>query len=211
MVQTQPQLPIPTTPPTPSVSPIPARTPDSQLLASAVLGLGSGVWKAISAWSNVDFLLSIREERFAVMFEFFQNTGWIILLIIGVIWGVIRLSSKKKKPLPDWSLLASTSIITFMFGVLIAVRASSGFPQIITGYGVEAPNCGANVTTTRLRSFRDEYRIGLVCGFGDPSRDQLDDDRVTVSNLFHISQGSFSIIAPYSDRMRADPGSWDSP
>jgi hypothetical protein len=41
-----------------------------------------------------------------------------------------------------------------------------------------------------------------VCGFGDPSRDQLDDDRVTVSNLFHISQGSFSIIAPYSDRMR---------
>jgi hypothetical protein len=178
------------------------KPPDSQLLASAILAIGSGAWKALSAWSNVDFLLSIREERFAVIFEVFQNTGWIILIIIGVVWGALRVISKRKTPIPDWSLVASCSLITFMFGALVAVRSSGTFPQVISGFGSPAPNCVAVLATSRLRSFRDDYKIALACGFADPTRDQLEDDRITVSNLFDINPNGVSIVAPYREKMR---------
>jgi len=164
----------------------------------------SGVQPKIDAASSVDFLLSIREEKFAVMFDFFQNTGWIIGLVVSAAWFVIRWFSRTAKPLPDWSLLGCCSILTFFFGALLAVRSSGTFPQVIMGYGTQPPNCGAQLDTSRLKSFRDDYKVALVCGFNTTIRDQLDDDIIAVSSVFHITGGGLNIIMPYSEKMRTE-------
>jgi len=154
--------------------------------------------------SNVDFLLSIREAKFAVMFDFFENTGWWIGVAVGIGWFIIRVFSREKKPLPDWSLLGCCSILFFFFGALLAVRSSGTFPQIIIGYGAEPPNCAGTFDTSRLKTFSEDYEIAAVCGFNTPLRDQLDDDKITVSNLFHITGGVVSIVMPYSEKMEGE-------
>jgi hypothetical protein len=40
-----------------------------------LLTLGSIIWKIIAAWSNVDFILSVREERIAMILELAGGPG----------------------------------------------------------------------------------------------------------------------------------------
>jgi hypothetical protein len=63
---------------------------DSEIQASLLLTIGSLIWKWVSVAANVDFLLQINEERFAVIFDFLQNTGWWLLALGGFIWLIIR-------------------------------------------------------------------------------------------------------------------------
>jgi hypothetical protein len=48
---------------------------DPQFAGSLIFGIGTAAWKVVSAWSNIDFLLSIKAKRFADIFEFFEHTG----------------------------------------------------------------------------------------------------------------------------------------
>ena len=63
---------------------------DTNVQVPLVLTVGTGLWKLLSIWSDVDFLLSIREQKFALIFDLFTSSGWIIVLAIGLVWFVIR-------------------------------------------------------------------------------------------------------------------------
>jgi hypothetical protein len=59
---------------------------DPNVQASALLAVGSLLWKGISVASNIDFLLTINEERFKIFLDFLEGPGWILLTIAGIAW-----------------------------------------------------------------------------------------------------------------------------
>jgi hypothetical protein len=178
---------------------------DPDTLGPMVLTLGSGVWKAVSVLANVDFLLSIREERVVAMFEFFESIGWWIIALIGIVWYIVRWNPKSgapKKASPNWPLLFSSALMAFLFGVLLTARFSGSTPNVVTGYGADPPWCVATLNPRRIQIFQDIFRIGIVCGIEDPTIDPLTDDRITVSNLITIPTHGTTIAAPYSSKMK---------
>jgi hypothetical protein len=140
-------------------------TPDEK--ASAILAGGSILWKYFSYWEHIDFLLSIREEKFSVMFDFMQNAGWAVLLVIGIVWYLISLitSDADATVASAWRLIASCSLVAFLFGVVVTIRASGSVPSVIGGWGGNIGGCNAVMDTSRLMSFRKEYRIALMWVF----------------------------------------------
>jgi hypothetical protein len=64
--------------------------------------------------------------------------------------------------------------------------------------------------TSHLMSFRDSYKLGLVCIVPDPSADPLTDNHILVSNPFEIVPGGVAIVANYSpsgfDLSKVSPG-----
>ena len=138
---------------------------DPEIWASTLLGGGTLVWRGVSAWANVDFLLSIREERFAVMFDFFESTAWWITVLAAIIWALFRVLHKRKNidlTMPGWPLLLSSNFIVFLFGVLLAVHSSGGVPSIITSWGsTDLQHCVSTVETSRLMSFQDKYKLAM--------------------------------------------------
>lgn len=188
----------------PSAAQPPSRLADSDLLAATVFTIGSVLWKALAAWSNIDFLLSIKEETFSTMFEFFENTGWWIAVIIGIAILIFQWKkpAKTRSATPSWGLVFSISIITFLFGILLAVRSSGGIPKVIDAWGAQPPLCAAAIETPRLLTFGTKYKVAFICGIFDATRDKFEDDRVTVSNPFTITPSPVAIIAAYSDRMQ---------
>jgi hypothetical protein len=70
---------IETPPPAPHVGDTPraaSALSDSDIQASAIVTLGAFGSKALSALEHIDFLVSIRQESFKVIFDFWQSTGW---------------------------------------------------------------------------------------------------------------------------------------
>jgi hypothetical protein len=156
---------------------------DSEVQASLLLAVGSLIWKWVSVAANVDFLLQINEEKFAVMFEFLQNIGWLVLALGGFAWTIIRFSTQKSvRQAPSWSTVVAAAILAFMFGILLAVRSTGNVPNLITGWGADQSSCHVTFDTNRLASFRANYKIALACGITDPTKDKLDDDGLTISN-----------------------------
>jgi hypothetical protein len=171
---------------------------DPQSMASAILSVGAAAWKGLSVWSNVDFLLSIREERFAIMFQFFDTTGWWLLLIFGLAWLAVRwVRGPTQERVPSWAVVIAASVMMFLFGVLIAVKSSGEIPSVFVGWGGVPGRCSAIIDTSRLLSFRDTYKLALVCGIQDPATDILEDNRITISNSFNIVPGGLSILATH--------------
>ncbi len=171
---------------------------DSDNRASLVLGVGSLLWKGLSYWEHTDFLLSIREERFNVMFDFFEHAGWLLLVLVSIgwfIWSAFIRDKYEPKRTISLPLVISWAIVSFMFGVLITVRATGGVPNVVTSYGVGQGACNAIIDTSRLLEFRNDFRIILLCGLVDPTVDMLDNKNVVVSNTFEITPGGIPIVA----------------
>jgi len=152
----------------------------------------------VVAWlSNVDFILSVREEKFGVIFQFLLTYGWWMLIIVGLVWA---LQAHKAPPDPykvHWGMVTVIGILAFAFGVLIAVYSTGSLPMIVIGYGADGNNCVATFDTSRLTDYRDKYRIALVCGISDPTIDRFDDQRIAVSSPFTINPSGVSIVVPY--------------
>jgi len=94
---------------------------DSDVQASVIIGVGALLWKWISVASNVDFLITITNERFFVLL------GWILFAAFGFIWlGVeyFRKDSKKAQSrIIKPSLLISSVMMSLLFGILLGVRS----------------------------------------------------------------------------------------
>jgi hypothetical protein len=60
-----------------------------------------------------------------------------------------------------------------------------------------APNtttgCSAQIDGSRIVSFKNDYRVALVCSVTDPQKDPLSDERILMSNLFEIIPGIIPI------------------
>ena len=133
---------------------------DPQAWASAILGFGSLAWRLISAWANFDFLLSMREEKVAMAFDFFANKGWLILLIVAIIWAAVRYfrlrdpNIRMRDPIPDWTMVICSVTMAFLFGVLFAIKSSQGFPTIINRMSFFSTHCNATIPHQEFSSLQ---------------------------------------------------------
>jgi hypothetical protein len=86
---------------------------DPTAWSGALLLFGSVAWKVLSVWSNLDFLLSIKSEGFAVMFSFFQDEGWIVIAFIGALALLAAWTHKttKAKEGPTWLLVSISRLM----------------------------------------------------------------------------------------------------
>jgi len=171
--------------------------PDTQ--ASAVLTFGPLIWRWISNISNVDFLLTINGEKFNTVLNFLEGPGWFLLSMIGFLWlaaNWIFKSYKTPKPGPSWSLLGTSVFVAFLFGILLAVDSTGAVPRTIVGWGsTDIHICNATVDMTKLVIFKKNYKLAVVCGFPDATKDRLEDENITVSNAFTIVAGLSPIVA----------------
>jgi hypothetical protein len=175
------------------------RDPDAW--GSGILLFGAPALKALSYLEHLDFLLSIKEEKFKLMFDAWESFGWWIAAAIGLIWAINRWS-KRDAPHekgPTWGLLASISLMTFIVGALFAARSSGGIPKVIVAQAIvgTAPNswsgCSAQIDGSLIASFKKGYHVALICVVTDPQRDPLTDEKIFVSNLFEIIPGVISL------------------
>lgn len=160
----------------------------------------------ISNVSNVDFLLSINEQKFAVLFDFLENTGWFLITLAGVCWLIVKLLHReqiKARPSPTWALAASIALMTFMFGVLIAVKSTGAVPSVITQWTLQNGQCVAMVDTSKMEGFRKNYKLALACGITDPLRDRIEDEAISVSGPYTIVPGGVPITVPTRPAMAA--------
>ena len=175
---------------------------DSPKAAPTVLTIGAALWKATAELANVDFILSVREERLAMMFQFVLDYGWLILIFVGVIWALQAHRSPEKERI-HWGMVFSASVLSFMVGILVSVYATGSLPNIMQQWSGDgaAQTCTAQVDTSRLIGFKNGYRVVLICGATDPKVDPQEDSHIAVSAAFHITGQPVGIVVPLGNVM----------
>lgn len=168
---------------------------NSRRLPPAVLAIGDIAWKVLSTWSNIDFFMSLREEKFRLVLRLFLDWGWLALLAVAAIWFLMEPRNRQGAG-AGW--VVTVGILAFMYGVLITINASHAFPRILTEWGRSATGCWASLDTYPLRSFSKSHDLILTCGVRDPARDILDDDRITFSSPFVITGQQVTIATDYA-------------
>jgi hypothetical protein len=162
--------------------------------AGIVLAIGSILWRLVAAWSNVDFILSIREERIAVILEAVLDWGWVVILIAAVIWAIAAPKDRTDKTSMSWGMAITAGVLCFMGGILVTTGTASSMPAILnqwtTGPG---GGCGGVVDSTKLIGWKNKYRIILVCGVTDDRIDPRDNDKISLSKPFTITGQPISI------------------
>ena len=173
---------------------------DNPKAAPTVLTIGAAVWKGIAELANVDFILSVREERLAMMFQFILDYGWIILIVVGVVWALQAHRSPEKERI-HWGMVFSVGILAFMGGILVSVYATGSLPNIMQQWTGDAVNqtCSAQIDTSRLVGFKNSSRVVLICGASDPKVDPQEDTRISVSSAFHITGQPVGINAGFGN------------
>src|SRR5437879_2279356 len=106
----------------------------SSKIPPVIIMLGSGAWKVVEIVSNIDFIISIRNETFRTWFNAFDDFGWWVLIVGGVIWMVNPVKSKRRRVLTP-ALLVSAVVIAFLWGVLLTVRATGQIPNMFVKWG----------------------------------------------------------------------------
>jgi hypothetical protein len=170
-------------------------------LPPLILFLGSVAWKAVEVFSNVEFLMSIDNESVESAYRLFADYGSWVLMVGAAIWGMAQWQSKKRMTV-SWSLVASVAVITFLWGFLLAVRATGHVPKVIVSWGGGDPsNCLGVLDTRRLQPYRRKFDVALACGIDDPSVDRMKDTAITISPLHTIVPGTQKILVHTSPAM----------
>jgi hypothetical protein len=168
--------------------------PSAQAAPATIL-IGTLLIRGLEWAEHVDFLLSVRDEKFATLLQIYRDYGWWVIAVAALFWFVYEFRRNKQDRTTRGSigsLVASVAFVSFLLGSLIAVKATGSLPNIIQNYGGN-PNdqtCNADIDTSRLSGFAEDYRLILLCGAMDVSKDPLDDTRIAISSPFHIIEGS---------------------
>jgi len=167
-------------------------------ISPAILIVGALAGKLLSWLSNIDFLLSIKNDTFLLMIGWLISYGWWFMAGVGVIWAYnARGTSKVFGP----GLVTVVGVLAFFWGILLTVIASSSVPRIIISWGDDGTACSATFDTSRLSRFRKKYDIVLVCGIVDPQTERLQEKRMSISSPFNIHHVGVFIEAPHSKEM----------
>ena len=99
------------------------------------------------------------------------------------------------------SLVFSSAFVSFLLGILIAVRATGSLPVVIQSYGgdPQGGTCLAQVDTSRLIGLAEDDRLVLLCGAQDPTKDAYDDPRIAISSGFRLNGGPITIVTPLGE------------
>jgi len=167
--------------------------------AGLLLLLGAPLLRILAWWEDIDFILSIREEKVAMTLQLFLDWGWLIFMVGAIVWILSVHRSPVDPAKVHWGMVTSVGILAFMAGTLITVHAVGSTPLVLTQWGGDAvaKNCNAVIDTSRLVGLKDKDRLILLCGVSDPTRDPIEDDRIAVSQPFTITGHDTAIVAPY--------------
>jgi hypothetical protein len=163
---------------------------------AAILALGDLVWRVVAWLGNFDFIMSMREERIAMIFESLLNWGWLVILGWAIL-RFIRSRSNTNKKFLEWEMIAYVALVAFMAGVLLAVQAAGGMPRVLVAWGGTLDGCTAAVDTSRLVGYVDKYKIAVICGVEDSTVDQYEDTRIAVSSARTITGATVAVTIPY--------------
>ncbi|HZC81120.1 MAG TPA: hypothetical protein VE222_05285 [Nitrospiraceae bacterium] len=163
----------------------------------AILIVGSLAGKLMSWLLNIDFIMSIKNQTFLLLFGWLISYGWWFMAAVGVIWVFKARGTKVLGP----GLVTVVGVLAFVWGILLTVIASSSVPRIIISWGDDGTACSATFDTSRLSHFRKKYNIVLVCGILDPQTDRLQEKRISISSPFNIHPVGVFIEAPHSKEM----------
>jgi hypothetical protein len=117
---------------------------------AGVLVLGSIAWRLLSWVSNIDFILSMREEKIAMLFQILLSWGWIVIIALGILWAIV--SRDTRRTYGGMSL--SVGVLAFMFGALIATYATQSVPQLLTAWGSDSNPIIDSQLPVALRTLR---------------------------------------------------------
>jgi hypothetical protein len=93
---------------------------DPTAWAGTMLLFGGLLWKALSLWSSINFL-SVQSARFGLMFNSFEEEGWIFLELLGL-WAVLSVwtaRTTKREGSSSWLFLAGSTVLGVLSGALI--------------------------------------------------------------------------------------------
>jgi hypothetical protein len=174
---------------------------NSPKAAPAVLTIGTALWRLLAFLQNIDFVLSVKEEKIAMSLQLLLDYGWIVLIIAGIVWFLGANTIPVDTSKVHWGMVFSASLIAFMCGALIAVYATGSLPMVLNGWGADSGSrvCSVTIDTSRLVGLKDKYRVIGICGMIDASTDPQDDDRIAVSKPFNITGQPLAINVPYGD------------
>jgi hypothetical protein len=169
-------------------------------LPPILLEVGVILWRLVGWVSNIDFMMSISSDIFLTMFTFFMDYGWWIVALLGAVW-IFSVHGQTKRRVISPAFIIVIAGLSFIWGILLTVHATGSVPRIIQSWGASEGRCDATFNTARLRTFRNDYDVALVCGIADSTLDRFADTRISMSALFSIQPGSFEISAPLSAGM----------
>jgi len=169
---------------------------ESPKAPAAILGLGDALWKFVAWLGNFDFIMSMREERLAMIFESLLKWGWLIILGYAVLRYFTRPATAERRII-HWEMVTYVGLLAFMSGVLLATRAAGGVPPVVVGWGGALDGCNGTLNTSRLVGYADKYKVAMVCSVQDPTLDQFEDERIAVSNSFTITGGAVPALIIY--------------
>lgn len=171
-------------------------------VAPLTLLIGDVLSKILSYAEHLDFLLSIRDAKFATMFAVFTDYAWWIIALCAGVWAIYEWKMHKEDSTANafsGALVFSSAFVAFLLGVIITVKATGSLPEVVQMYSTDGTNgtCSASIDTSRLEGFKDDYRVILICGVADPNIDPQEDDRISVSSTFHITGSVIGITSKF--------------
>jgi hypothetical protein len=171
------------------------------------LALGSIIWKLLDWAGRIDFILSVQNQSFAVIFQSFASYGWLVIVAVCVLWWYQARKQAEKEQGEyriTWGLVVSFGILSFLYGVLLTVYSTGTVPNVIASYGRGDSGCQSTVDTSRLTNFKNEFHLVVACGISNPAVDQLEETGISISAPFNINPGGVAILTPYSPAMAAE-------
>lgn len=159
---------------------------------AAILAIGDAIWAVIAWLGNFDFIMSMQEEKIAMIFEALLKWGW--LIILG--YAILRYLSKPRRA-NRWEMVAYVGVLTFMTGVLLGTWASGSVPTVVVAWGANANGCKVTVDTRRLMGYSNRFKLAVACGINDPKQDFFEDKRIAVSGPYMITGDRFDVIVMY--------------
>jgi len=178
-----------------------SQTLNNPKAAPVILAVGAGLWRLVEWAADIDFLLSIRDEKAALIFQFLVSYGMWILIGVSVFWFFFAKNSGERKI--TVGMVAAVGVTTFLWGILITAYATGSVPTVIGSWADDGKACQDAIDTSKLVSFKSKYHVVLICGLTDPTTDRLEDIRIGVSSPFNITGGPIVISANHGKEMAA--------
>jgi len=161
-----------------------------------VLGVWQLIWRGMAAMSNIDFIVSVREERVAMILEWLLDWGWILIAVVAAIWAFFAPRKSPNIRSLNWQRVGVVGVIGFMGGVLVTTQGGTSSLNVLQSWGTGPTDCLGQIDTSKLIGFENKDHIVLMCGVSDPKIDPLDDTHIAVSAPFTINGGVILIDAP---------------